>query len=103
MGLLIRLERDGISTIAEQRGELLARRFVGVEGGEIEAALAQRLCFAGNATHGLKLSRLASFASPLVQVPMHEAIAVLDLILRADPRLIANALRKVRERNETPV
>lgn len=97
MGFLIHLRANDGDYIAEERNGILTRRMKGVNFSE--AAFAQRLCFAGNATSSLKLSRLASLASPSVSVPLHEAIAVLDLLVKEDPRMIANALNKIRREN----
>lgn len=98
MNTLMRL-RDGKTWfIAEDRGGLLTRRLVTYDtADDDDGALTLRLCMAYNATTGLPLSRLVSLAAPSVTVPLHEALAVLDAIVKNDPSLVQRILTKLRE------
>ena len=97
MNPLIRLHEGDVYLLAEERGGLLTRRLSTFEGDEAAGALALRLCMAYNASRGLTVSRLASLAAPSVNVPLHEALAVLDALVKNDPGLVHRILTKLRE------
>ena len=94
---LIRLQEGDTYIIAEERNGILTRRLQTLDTDEGTDALALRLCLAYNASAGLTISRLASLAAPSVAVPLHEALAVLDAIVKNDPALIHRILSKLRE------
>lgn len=97
MKRLVRITDGDRYVIAEQRGDVLTHRLATCGASDDDAELAQRLCLAYNASAGLSMARLSSLSTPTVTVPLDDALAVLDIIVRTDPTLIHRILSKVRE------